>query len=106
VLDEREGKRPPRPDRPGRPGARLVFWFERVRATECDDEVLSDDDRVGRAKRTERRREKDGGRARAHARTPSGDDDDDDDDVEREEGAERWRTLWRRNEDGWRRKTR
>jgi hypothetical protein len=75
------------------------------RRTECDDEVLSDDDRVGRAKRTERRREKDGGRARAHARTPSGDDDDDDD-VEREEGAERWRTLWRRNEDGWRRKTR
>ena len=68
-----------------------------------------DDDRVGRAKRTERRDDEDDGRAHTH--TQSGDDDDDDDaeeerDVEREKGVERWRTLWRRNEGGWRRKTR
>lgn len=67
-----------------------------------------DDDRVGRAKRTERRDDEDDGRARTRTHTQSGDDDDDAEEreVEREKGVERWRTLWRRNEGGWRRKTR
>ena len=68
-----------------------------------------DDDRVGRAKRTERRDDEDDGRADTH--TQSGDGDGDAEEEERdveccEKGFERWRTLWRRNEGGWRRKTR